>query len=178
MLLRSLRRRPTGGPASPHGRHREPLESVGLSRGQALAEFAIVIPIFMLVVGGIIQLGILFWGQNTLNQIVRDAGRYAVTESDCTVPGGQARILTKIDQLAGQTSFGGTITGRTVVMPTTTSPDPISDPGVCPPTSNSQHVYLRITVAAHVPVFFPVVPGGGNISSTAIFRMEPVATPP
>jgi Flp pilus assembly protein TadG len=146
----------------------------GRSRGQALAEFAIVIPIFMLLVGGIIQLGILFWGQNTLNQIVRDAGRYAVTEPDC-LPATQTDVLNKIDAVAGQTNFAGTITSKALTMPTTASPDPVSD--ACPATNNSQHVWLRITVTAHVPVFFPVIPGGGNIGSSAIFRMEPVATP-
>ena len=53
-------------------------------RGQALAEFAIVIPVFMLVLGGVIQFGIFFWDQNTLNQIARDAGRFAATIQDCT----------------------------------------------------------------------------------------------
>jgi Flp pilus assembly protein TadG len=157
-----------------HKRHR------GASCGQALAEFALVIPIFMLVVGGIVQFGIIFWGQNTLNQIVRDAGRYAVTEPDCTATpgGGQADILNKITAVAANASFAGTITAKTLVMPTTTSPDPVSDPvSVCPPTSNGQHVWLRITVQATVPIFFPLVPGNGNISSTAVFRMEPVITP-
>jgi Flp pilus assembly protein TadG len=128
----------------------------------------------MLVVGGVIQLGMLFWGQNTLNQIVRDAGRYAVTEPDCSAAS-QSDVLGKIDALAGQTAFGGTITSKTVVIPTTTAPDPVSDP--CPAKTNAAKVWVRITVAAHVPVFFPVVPGNGDISSSAVFRMEPVATP-
>jgi hypothetical protein len=56
--------------------------------------------------------------------------------------------------------------------------DPVSSTGVvgvnCPAKTNADHVWLRITVNAQVPIFFPVVPGGGAISSTAIFRMEPV----
>ncbi len=141
------------------------------SRGQSLAEFALVFPILMLIVGGIIQFGIIFWGQNTLNQIVRDSGRYAVTEPDCS-GASQTDILNKIDAVASVSSFAGTITGKTLVMPTTTSPDPVSDP--CPPPSNAKQVWLRITVQAHVPVFFPAIPGNGDISSTALFRMEPV----
>jgi Flp pilus assembly protein TadG len=141
------------------------------SRGQSLAEFAIVFPIFMLIVGGIIQFGIIFWGQNTLNQIVRDAGRYAVTERDCTAAS-QADVISKIGSVASNASFAGTIGLKTVVMPTTAAPDPVSDP--CPATSNGQEVWLRITVQAQVPVFFPLIPGNGAISSTAVFRMEPV----
>jgi Flp pilus assembly protein TadG len=142
--------------------------------GQSLAEFAIVFPVLMLVIGGIIQLGIVFWGQNTLNQIVRDAGRYAVTERDC-LPASQADVLAKVDSVAANANFAGQITSRSVVMPTTAAPDPISDP--CPATSNARQVWLRITVQAQVPVFFPVIPGNGVITSSAVFRMEPVTAP-
>jgi TadE-like protein len=134
------------------------------SRGQSLVEFALVVPIFLLILGGVVQFGIIFWGQNTLNQIVRDSGRYAVTESDCTLDVGQKDILAKIKSVASSASFAGTVGAITLVMPT---------PPGCPPTSNSQHVWLRITVQAQVPIFFPAVPGNGNISSTAVFRMEP-----
>jgi Flp pilus assembly protein TadG len=163
------------------------------SRGQSMAEFAIVFPIFMLVVGGIIQFGIIFWGQNTLNQIVRDSGRYAVTERDCS-PGSQADVQSHIDSVVSNGSFAGAVTAKTLVMPTDGQlvgtpavADPVSDkmiggvstptPNYCPPTSNAEHVWLRITVNAQVPIFFPFVPGNGNISSTALFRMEPVTAP-
>jgi hypothetical protein len=32
-------------------------------------------------------------------------------------------------------------------------------------------------VTARVPVFFPAIPGNGNLNSTAVFRMEPVTAP-
>jgi Flp pilus assembly protein TadG len=158
------------------------------SRGQSLAEFALVFPILMLVVGGIVQLGMLFWGQNSLNQVVRDAGRYAVTKLDCSAASIND-VKTKITTLASSTGVA-TITGTpTVTMPTNGelvggTTDPVSDKMVagvstptanfCPPATNKDHVWLRIKVDAQVPIFFPVVPGGGAISSTALFRMEPV----
>ena len=60
----------------PERRHR--------SRGQSLVEFALVFPIFMLILGGVIQFAVILWGQNTLNQVVRDAGRYVATVPDCS----------------------------------------------------------------------------------------------
>ena len=33
----------------------------------------IVVPVFMLFLGGVVQFGMIFWGQNTINQIVRTA---------------------------------------------------------------------------------------------------------
>ena len=44
-------------------------------RGQSLVEFALVFPILMILVGGIIQFEIIFWAQNRLTQVARDTGR-------------------------------------------------------------------------------------------------------
>lgn len=46
-------------------------------RGQAMTEFALVAPIFFLLVFGIIELGILFGGQNGLVSATRELARYA-----------------------------------------------------------------------------------------------------
>ena len=46
-------------------------------RGQALVEFALVAPIFFLMLFGIIQLGLVFAGQNALVNGVRETARYA-----------------------------------------------------------------------------------------------------
>ena len=154
------------------------------SRGQSLAEFAIVFPIFMLVIGGIVQLGVLFWGQNSLNQLVRDAGRYAVTEPNCSAASA-TDVRAKITSIASSMGVARVTGTPTITMPTNGeliggTNDPVSDnngtaqANLCPPAKNSDHVWLRITVNAQVPIFFPVVPGGGAISSTALFRMEPV----
>ena len=152
------------------------------SRGQSLAEFAIVFPVLMLILGGVIQFGIIFWGQNSLNQVVRDAGRFAVTEQGCAMSN-KNNIDAKIAALSsvlGVAKLGATV----ITMPTNGevvggSTDPISDdngtatPNFCPPDDNADHVWIRIKVDAQVPIFFPFVPGSGAISSTALFRMEP-----
>lgn len=46
-------------------------------RGQALAEFALVAPIFFLFLFGIVQLGLIFGGQNGLVSATRELARYA-----------------------------------------------------------------------------------------------------
>lgn len=124
----------------------------------------------MLMLGGAIQFGMIFWGQNTLNQIVRDAGRYAVTMPNC-LPASKTAVEGAITNPANgfARSFAGTITGVNVTLGTTT---PVSDP--CPATSNAQHVWAHIKVDGTVPIFFPLIPGNGAISSEATFRMEPV----
>ena len=54
-------------------------------RGQAMTEFALVAPLFFLLVFGVIQMGILFGGQIGLTNAAREVARYA-----STVPGGQS----------------------------------------------------------------------------------------
>lgn len=124
----------------------------------------------MLMLGGAIQFGIIFWGQNTLNQIVRDAGRYAVTMPDCST-GSKNAVSNAITNTSNgfAKSFAGTLGTVTVTMPTI---NPASD--TCPATTNTQHVWVHIKVDGTVPIFFPLVPGNGAISSEATFRMEPV----
>jgi Flp pilus assembly protein TadG len=53
--------------------------SHGQAKGQAMAEFAIVAPIFFLLVFGVLQLGLLFGAQNGLVDGVRDTARKAAT---------------------------------------------------------------------------------------------------
>jgi Flp pilus assembly protein TadG len=128
--------------------------------GQSLVEFAIVVPWFMLMLGGVIQFGLWFWDQNTLTQVVRDAGRFAATVTDCS---STTVVHDKTVEIENQTPFSGQYGAITVTLPSSGTP--------CPPTNNTQAVFVTIKADATMPVFFPLV--NGNISSQATFRMEP-----
>ena len=142
-----------------------------------MAEFAIVFPVLMLVIGGIIQFGLIFWGQNTLNQVVRDTGRWAATLQSCA--GSEAAVIATANQIAAQSAligytaneFNGTNT--IVTWPPTDGPDAGTAPDPCPPTSNQELGWIDIKISHRVPVFFPFVPGNGDISSSTEFRLEP-----
>ena len=49
--------------------------------GQAMLEFALVLPIFLLILCGIIDFGWLFYNQLALNNICREGARYAVVNT-------------------------------------------------------------------------------------------------
>lgn len=69
MVRRALVRRcPTGG-----------------SRGQALTEFALVFPIAMIVIVGIVVLGMYVFYQQQLTNLAREAARYAVIHSSTAI---------------------------------------------------------------------------------------------
>ena len=134
-------------------------------QGQGLTEFALVLPVLMLVIGGIIQFGIIFWGQNTLNQVVRDTGRWAATQIQCTddVP-----VIATANAIASQSSligFTGSFPGGDVVVTWTGTP--------CPPGDNQDVAWVNVQIDHTVPIFFPFVPGNGQLTSAAQFRMEP-----
>jgi len=57
------------------------------NRGQAMVEFALVLPLFLLLVCGIIEFGVLYNAQLTLEQDAREGARYAAVhaaEADLT----------------------------------------------------------------------------------------------
>ena len=144
-------------------------------RGQALVEFAIVVPVFMLLLAGMIQFGIILWGQNTLNQVVRDTGRWAATQTACNSSTGQL-VIDTANSIAAQSSLIGyrtgefTTTNMTVAWPSQPSPH---DTDPCPPVDSSQVRFVTISITHPVPIFFPWVPGNGVLTSSAEFRVEP-----
>lgn len=145
-------------------------------RGQALAEFAIVMPVLFLLIAGTIQFGLIFWSQQTLTQIARDAGRWAATQTYCD---GNTSLITQTtnDIAANSTLFGystnlwvngGAGTTNKVVV---SWPRDAGEP--CPPASNQDEAWVRIQIEHQIPIFFPFVPGDGHLSTTTEFRMEP-----
>jgi Flp pilus assembly protein TadG len=154
-----------------------PSRSRHRSRGQTLAEFALVFPVLMLIIGGIIQFGIIFWGQNTLTQVVRDTGRWAASQQDCTALIETPLIIATANQIAAQSSLIGYSAGSWTSGNVTVSWQKIPNTDPCPPTTNQQTSYVTITITHRVPIFFPFVPGNGNLSSSTQFRMEPVSAP-
>lgn len=59
------------------------------SRGQAVAEFALVLPVLLLLLFGVFELGRFIFAYETLNSAVREGVRYAIVHgSQSTCPSG------------------------------------------------------------------------------------------
>ncbi len=65
-------------------------------RGQSLVEFALVAPLFFLLVFGITDFGRLFFTQETLQFALREAGRYAVTGQHMADPNNANATLSRV----------------------------------------------------------------------------------
>ena len=158
-------------------------------RGQSLVEFAMVLPILLILFGGIIQFGVIFWAQNTLTQVVRDTGRWAATQqyrgsipspNGCT--GNEASVIDEANTIAASSSLlGYTSTSPwdssnvTVTWTDATSPTPPTV-DACSPPDNSQVWFVTIRVTHIVPALLPglqYVPSILSLTSTSTFRMEP-----
>ena len=161
------------------------------SRGQSLAEFAIVFPVLMLIIGGIVQFGIIFAAQNALTQAVRDTGRWAATQQfdPCrkipnlaSTADGIARTSTVFGYNAGQWIARYLAYPDNAPLPPT-PPDsrgleavwstPDASP-TCPPTDNTQTWYVTVRGSSVAPTFFPFFPTSwANLVIEAQYRMEP-----
>jgi TadE-like protein len=71
------------------------------SAGQALVEFALVFPIMIMVLFGIISLGLLVFYQQQLSSAAREAARYAAIHSASA----QCPTVSKLDPQAPPTSY-------------------------------------------------------------------------
>jgi Flp pilus assembly protein TadG len=167
------RNRPSVDPPDSAGAVVPPPRLRRRSRGQSLVEFTLVVPLLMLVIGGIIQFGLILWAQNTLTQVVRDTGRWAATQQDCTLATEGPLIIAKANSIAGQSTLFGYVPASWTSANVTVSwqTNPATDP--CPPTNNQQTSFVTISVTHQVPLFFPLVPGGGTLTTSTQFRMEP-----
>lgn len=130
------------------------------SRGQSLVEFALVIPVFLLILGGVIQLGFILWGANTLNQVVRDTGRYAAT-LNCSAAA-EIDAENQFDTLLADAGGPWTSPTKDVTYSSSTCPE-----------DNADVVWVEVTASANAPILFPFVPGNGAIGASTTFRVEP-----
>lgn len=157
-------------------------------KGQALVEFAIILPLLLLLVGGIIQFGVLFWAQNTLTQVTRDTGRWAATQTSCSpatetpLIQAQADLIAKQSSLLGyqQNQFGPNVS---VTWVEDAANSPQGSP--CPPVDNTNTWWINIDVQHRIPMFIPFLnyalpqcnASGCMLTTSTQFRMEPKPGP-
>ena len=157
-----------------------------------MVEFGLVIGLFMLVVGGLVQFGIVFWSQNAITQIARDTARYAVTLSDSPCdPTARPKIATAANEIARGASLIAYSDGTWSSAPAISSMGvegvgvdwqvPTGYAGDCPPSDNRIAVDIRVRINHVVPIFLPglqlVAPpcagGGFCLTTETELRMEP-----
>jgi Flp pilus assembly protein TadG len=120
------------------------------SRGQSLVEFALVLPVFMVLVFGILDGGRAILTYNDVAQATRNVARVAsvtcfdtATRCDATTSGAPVA-----DAIGEQLAFQGTVTWTVTCI----DPDTNAPPGAC----NPGHI-VRVTATSTVDFATPVI---------------------
>lgn len=161
-------------------------------RGQSLVEFALLLPLLLLLVGGIIQYGILISTSHTLTQVGRDLGRWVATQdaADCpdVADGSPSPIAQRAHDIAGETSLLG-YQGTWLDPARFASYDygamPASPPfdegvevaweivdGTCPPDDSMTASFVTVRLTHRSPVILPgfgYLPGIGTCDAAGCY---------
>ena len=126
--------------------------------GQAMVEFALVLPVFLLILCGIIDFGWLFYNQLSLNNACREGARYAVVN---TADNADTLAITNHIENLTTTVFANNGVDITV---TYSSP--------ADPTSGDITVSLEADISFFTPVLSTVLGKEKTITSTVIMKVE------
>jgi Flp pilus assembly protein TadG len=129
--------------------------------GAALVEFAIVLPLLLLLVFGIIDLGRLLYTYNNLTSAVREGARLASVQSNPTTGASISAVQSRVQQFA--VSFGGNA-GQPEVSVTPSSAYPSTQ-------------FVTVAIVNYPFVFITPLPALAGLRSTTIspsatFRWE------
>lgn len=114
------------------------------SRGQALVEFAVVFPVFILVLFGLIEFSFMLYSQMTVSNAAREAARVSVVDPDAC----------SIQDLAKATANAAASGLNTTFVTTTASVVSSGTPSSC--STAKQGDPVTVTVAYTYHTFFPL----------------------
>jgi hypothetical protein len=102
-----------------HGRHVRAGARIAHSTcGTTLLEFALVLPLFMLLLFAVADFARLFYVEMTLQNAVREAGRYAITGNHVPDPNHQGQTLSRVQsirQIAQRAAMGLDVSNLQIV---------------------------------------------------------------
>ncbi len=119
--------------------------------GQGLVEFAFVLPILLVIMLGIVQLGFVFSSQIGLTNGIREAARYAATNRTANTTQASANAAATVSQLnlimARNVNFFGASNVSAASAGYCEYTDPRGDPAV----------RVRVTIVYRHPLFIPII---------------------
>jgi Flp pilus assembly protein TadG len=118
----------------------------GRSRGQSMVECALVLPVFLMLVFGTVDLGRAIFYQSLLNEAVRDGARYGLVSQDTATV--QQHVQTGLNQFAGAVTTCSAVIYSTVLL--------TAAPACANAGSAAAGAYGYVTVTATLP-FSPIV---------------------
>lgn len=126
-------------------KHRSTLPNSFAQQGAAAVEFAIVLPLLLLVLTGIVEYGRLMWNYDALAKATRDAARYLSLEKPINAAA-ENTARTMVDNAAAASGIGDLLPNAEYV-PISCSPDCNA------PNTVTVRINYDFTIGGWVPVF-------------------------
>jgi Flp pilus assembly protein TadG len=142
------------------------------ARGQSVVEFAMVVPLFFLLLFGVIDIGRVFFVQMTLQNAVRQAGRFAVTGNHLTQGTNVLSRVQSIVKVAQEAAAGLVLDPPSIFINGQSSTNATA-------TAGGPGTAVTISLTTHLQVITPFVArffGSGGIYTFTVsttFRNEP-----
>jgi Flp pilus assembly protein TadG len=140
-------------------------------RGEGLVEFSLVLPMFLLLMFAMIDLGRYYWIRETVENAIRQAGRYAVTGQSMT---NMTRVAS-IQQVAKNATVGLNPNNTTY---TVSSAPPDSLGAFTSGSAGNPGDFVKVDITTTLGFFTPGIaryfgPNGSNtLNMSVIFRSE------
>jgi Flp pilus assembly protein TadG len=152
----------------------------GFTKGQTAVEFAIVAPLFFLLLLAVLDYGWLFFAQMNVQQAIDDGGRFASTGNHTTVTTGGvqttlSRLQSIINTIQNEISIPGVNVQQNLVVCSTNGG--CSNGGGSAPAGGPEDT-VTLTLTTSLPLFTPALASlfsGGAYTFTAstTFKNEP-----
>ncbi|MEO8626123.1 MAG: TadE/TadG family type IV pilus assembly protein [Candidatus Limnocylindrales bacterium] len=126
-----------------------------MERGQALAEFALIVPLFFLIVIAVLDIGRVVWSLDAVSNAAREAARFAIVRGG-SVSMGAAATPQAVKDIATSAAVGAGGTPSVTICYGTTQPTVAVAPTNCTVDTNTgSSSYARgtpVTVVVRVNV--------------------------
>ena len=149
-------------------------------RGAALVELAMVLPLLLLILMGIVEIGLLFYNQQILTNSSREGARAAIARTNYN---GVVLDKNAIEDIVEEYLGLGTVHKDRRLI--TSGSDPVPsidvDPEVFAIETNGYGTDLKVTVGYEHLLFFPKLLNLGtsiHLKAETIMKMERYITPP
>ncbi len=139
------------------------------TRGQALVEFAVVLPVFLLILSGILDFGFLLYSRMTVISAAREGARVAIDAPKST-PAQQAQIPNLVQTRVSDAASGLNLADLSVQMP----PPCVPKTTACAFNGTAKAGdSIKVTVTYHYHSIFPLLFGQTiDMSSTVQMVLE------
>jgi hypothetical protein len=145
------------------------LRLLASARGNALVEFAFVLPILLGLLVSVFEFGRLFYVRLTLLSAVREASRFTVTGNVLPDPGNPGMFLGRVDSIVATVQRAAPGLAVRAADVTVIGPDGPGDPG-----GPGDVVTIRVDydIDLVTPIIRPVFPDGSHHYSVAVMTQN------